>query len=231
MNLLRNKFKKDKGNTSLNKSKKIIQEEEEYKGYHAVDSKVQIVPFTQQMSCSEFLDLRKIAQKRIQEEMLAKIKPFCTLSPDFIILVLDSHTANMVSNLQIDLNEMYKRKVFQVEDLNKTRKRYPMTDVIYFIMPDVESIDKVIADFPKEDEIPYDQYGQVHLAFTGHCPESFMEKIVLSKKLCQRVGSFVEVNVDFNVLEDNIFLAPQVTNAMSNLEFHLLTEGSSSPQK
>ena len=38
----------------------------------------------------------------------------------------------------------------------KSRKRYPMTDVIYFIQPDEESIEKLIEDFPKDDDLPYD---------------------------------------------------------------------------
>jgi hypothetical protein len=31
-----------------------------------------------------------------------------------------------------------------------------MTDVIYFIQPDEESIEKLIEDFPKDDDLPYD---------------------------------------------------------------------------
>ena len=213
MNWLRNKDEKKKGQGG----KKGSLNDQEYEAYVAPGEGLQLemIPFSQQMSCSEFLDIRKLALKRIQEEMLAKLLPYCTLSPDFVILVLDSYTANMLGNLQIDFSEFYKRKVFQIEDLNKQRKRYPMTDVIYFIQPDHETIAKVIHDFPEEDEIPYDQYGQVHFAFTGHCPESFIESLAKAEKLSKRVASFIEVNTDFCVMSDNVFLAPQVTNVIS----------------
>ena len=73
-----------------------------------------------------------------------------------MILVLDHYTAHLLINYKIDMCELFKRNVLQVEDLVKKRKRYPMTDVIYFIQPDEESIEKLIEDFPKEDELPYD---------------------------------------------------------------------------
>ena len=52
--------------------------------------------------------------------------------------------------------ELYFMASENPKDLVKKRKRYPMTDVIYFIQPDEESIEKLIEDFPKDDELPYD---------------------------------------------------------------------------
>lgn len=40
-------------------------------------------------SSSELLKLRQVAQDRIIDEMIAEVKKSCTLSPDYIILVLD----------------------------------------------------------------------------------------------------------------------------------------------
>ena len=65
--------------------------------------------------------------------MIAKVKQNCTLSPEYIVLVLDSYTAQLFSSLSINFYDLYRHNVFQVEDLAKQRKRYPMTDVIYFI--------------------------------------------------------------------------------------------------
>ena len=60
---------------------------------------------------------------------------------------------------------MIDHKFMQIEDLNLQRKRYPMTDVLYFIQPSAHSVAKVLADFRQDDKLDYDQYGAVHFAF------------------------------------------------------------------
>lgn len=107
--------------------------------------------------------------------------------------------------------ELYRQKVYQVEDLAKKRKRYPMTDVIYFIEPSLDSINALLADFPAQDKFDYDQYGQVHIVFTSTCPDSELEKIAQNVKLAQKVMSFVEANIDFQIYMDNIFLVSPIS--------------------
>jgi hypothetical protein len=58
-----------------------------------------------------------------------------------------------------------------MEKLDKGRKRYKQTDVIYFISPCKESIEKVCADF--KDETDY-KYGSVHLCFSSHVSDELM---------------------------------------------------------
>ena len=88
----------------------------------------------------------------------------------------------------------------------KTRKRYPMSDAIYFIEPTHKSVAKIIADFPENDDFDYDQYGQTHIAFTSNCPDNLMEDISMSEKLVKRTMSFYEANIDFHVYTDNVFV-------------------------
>ena len=107
-------------------------------------------------SSSELFSLRHAAQDRIIHQMIAKVKDNCTLSPSYTILILDSFTAKLFSKLQINFYELYKYGIYQVEDLGKQRKRYPMSDAIYFIEPSRKSIDRIIGDFPEYDNIPYD---------------------------------------------------------------------------
>ena len=100
-------------------------------------------------SSSDLLSLRQVAQDRIINEMLAKVKANCTLSPEYTILVLDSFTARLFSKLNINFYELYRNNIYQVEDLAKNRKRYPMSDAIYFIEPTRSSIARIISDFPE----------------------------------------------------------------------------------
>ena len=88
--------------------------------------------------------------------MIAKVKRNCTLSPNYVVLVLDSYTAKLFASLGINFYDLYRHSVFQVEDLAKVRKRYPMTDAIYFLHPSHESVKIMIQDFPAEDKFDYD---------------------------------------------------------------------------
>lgn len=46
----------------------------------------------------------------------------------------------------------------------------------------------------------------VHLAFCGACPNNLMNELLKSKKLCNKIASFVEINMDFECIVDNTFL-------------------------
>ena len=63
-----------------------------------------------------------------------------------------------------------------------------------------------MADFKDDDPIEYDQYGMVHLAFCGACPDSLMKELCKSTKLVNKVLSFIEINMDFSLIVDNAFL-------------------------
>jgi hypothetical protein len=57
-----------------------------------------------------------------------------------MILVLDCHTAHQFVQFDVHFFEMFKHKVFQVEDLTRARKRYPQSDVIYYVAPCLDSV-------------------------------------------------------------------------------------------
>ena len=58
------------------------------------------------------LSLRQAAQDRIINEMIAKVKENCTLSPDYTILVLDSLTAKLFTKLNISFYELYRFGIY-----------------------------------------------------------------------------------------------------------------------
>ena len=46
----------------------------------------------------------------------------------------------------------------------------------------------------------------MHVAFSGACPAPLISELFKSKKLCSKVVSFFEVNLDFTLCVDNAFL-------------------------
>jgi hypothetical protein len=78
--------------------------------------------------------MRDYTRGRISEA-LAYIQKRAALSPDYLILVVDHHCANLINDLGLRQYDLITHNYFQVEDLNLGRKRYPMTDVVYMIEP------------------------------------------------------------------------------------------------
>jgi syntaxin-binding protein 1 len=86
-------------------------------------------------------------------------------------MVLDDYSTKMISNFCTMFDLMEAGNIYQTEKLTKVRKRYPMSDAIYFVQPTQGSINKIIEDFPEEDKLDYDQYGSVHLCFLTPVPD------------------------------------------------------------
>lgn len=104
--------------------------------------------------------LKQAGKTRILYQMFTQIKKKkAKMSPDYIVLVVDSHTAHLVASYCQLFELINYASIYQIEKIDKTRKRYPQSDVIYFLDPhNAESIDRLVADFPPDDqdEIPYD---------------------------------------------------------------------------
>ena len=98
--------------------------------------------------------------------------------------------------------DLFLFKIYQIEKLNKKRKRYEKTDAIYFISPSRESIQHLIDDFSNPERI---QYGAVHLCFAGHISDEQIELIQKCKNLTSRLQTCKEINMHFYMFEDNIF--------------------------
>ena len=71
------------------------------------------------------------------------------MSPDYLIMVLDHHTAKLLSVHQIEFFDLFKQNVYHLEDLNKQRKYYPASDVIYFVAPTEQAVRMICEDFPE----------------------------------------------------------------------------------
>ena len=135
--------------------------------------------------------------------MFQHCKERAALSKKYLILVCDKKCARLLNQLCITPIQLIRNHVYQIEDLTKLRKRYPLSDAIYFIAP--ESIDLVLKDFPAKDDIQYDQYGAVHLCFSSRVSDSDLHRLCKQEKLAERIVSLLDVNCNFSVIEDNIF--------------------------
>jgi hypothetical protein len=107
------------------------------------------------VSSNELLKLRDYTRTRLSE-MFTYVRKRAILSPDYIILVVDKASAQLLNSLGSRQFDLITNKIYQVEDLNLGRKRYPMSDVLYLIEPAKRSVQKIIDDFPEQDKLDYD---------------------------------------------------------------------------
>jgi hypothetical protein len=94
-----------------------------------------------------------------------KVLPNCKESPNYVIMVLDDVSAKMISEFCTTFDLMEAGNIYQLEKLDKSRKRYPMSDVIYLVHPSKTNIDTIVEDFKDSQQFDYDHYGSVHLCF------------------------------------------------------------------
>lgn len=134
--------------------------------------------------------------------MVDNVRKHSRFLGDYFILVVDNDALKVFSSCCQLFELVSISRIYHIEKLEKVRKRYKKTDVIYFITPTKKSIDMVLADFP--DEIQY-KYGAVHFCFTSHVSDDLMKPVAQNKSLAPRVASFNEINLDFFMFNDNVF--------------------------
>jgi syntaxin-binding protein 1 len=94
------------------------------------------------------------------------------------------------------------KNVFHLENLELVRKDFPNTPAVYFISPTRSSVERVIKDF-KDAKMPH--YASIHLFFSSKLQTNLMELLSAEKAIVERVKSFIELNVDLSLYEDNIY--------------------------
>mmetsp|Transcript_22920 Transcript_22920/g.22224 ORF Transcript_22920/g.22224 Transcript_22920/m.22224 type:complete len:106 (-) Transcript_22920:672-989(-) len=75
----------------------------------------------------------------------------------------------------------------------------------------------MMRDFPVEDEIDYDQYGAIHVCFSGSISENLMPVMVREPLFVSKVKTMIEVNIDFDVWMGNLFKVQSESNKMQEL--------------
>ena len=93
----------------------------------------------EQQGQGEKTTLRSYAKWRILNDMLDLCKRRTRYDRDYFILVMDASALKVFSSC-CKMFEVYKAGIYQIERLEKKRKKYPYTDAIYLISPTRHSI-------------------------------------------------------------------------------------------
>lgn len=131
---------------------------------------------------------------RIIEDMINSVD-----NSSFTILVLDNYTTQILS-YYITMSELLNSGIFSVESLELKRQSFPNFNVIYFVKPTKESIDKIVNDF-KDEKNP--MYNEIHLFFPYRITYTVLN-ILVSNTLSFRIKTIKELNLSF-FCNENIF--------------------------
>lgn len=140
--------------------------------------------------------IRKVTQRRLLDEINA-IKLHGVSGSVMIVDKLGRRVLSAVCRL----SEVLDAGITSFEPIEDDRASYPDFGAIYFIAPSVASINAMLDDF-KDPRNP--KYGQAHVLLTSHLPDALMAKIKASPIL-NRVGTLMEVNVEFIAMEAHVF--------------------------
>jgi len=114
------------------------------------------------------------------------------------ILVLDKLSVRIMSSC-CKMKDVIDEGITLVEDLGKSRQPMPTFEVIYFVTPSKDSIERVIADFNVDRKYKY-----VHIYFTDNCPENLFKQLGQSK-VTKYIKTLKEVNIAFLPYESQVF--------------------------
>lgn len=117
------------------------------------------------------------------------------------LLITDEKCLKIISSC-LKMVELMETGVTAVEKLELKRKPFPGMHAIYFISPELKSLDLLLSDFSNNEK---PQYGSVHLFSIRRISQQFMSSISSNKSLLNRIKTFKEVYMDFLSLEDCLF--------------------------
>ena len=78
------------------------------------------------------------------------------------ILIVDRITMRIISSV-CKMHEIAYEGILLVEDIQKSRERFPFRDAIYLLSPSEESVDRLIQDFQDPSK---PAYRDIHVFFT-----------------------------------------------------------------
>lgn len=140
---------------------------------------------------------------RILKDLIGKAKASKAVgsSSCSFIFVVDDHALRVISSCMKLLNLM-EEGIINTEKLELRRKGFPKLHAIYFVAPTEENFRRIAKDFEEEAK---PMYGVVHIFSTNAVDKSLMGILSNTKPLIQRLGTFVEMNLDLVCNEEKTF--------------------------
>jgi syntaxin-binding protein 1 len=138
--------------------------------------------------------LKEVSKERLMRDMIHAVQP----KSGWKVLIVDKITLRVISSCA-RMYDIMEQGVTLVESIEKPRQPLPNVEAIYFLSPSPASVDALVRDYAKKP-----QYGDVHLFFSTHLPQTLFDKIKVGN-VCDRIRTFKELNLEFLAAEAGVF--------------------------
>lgn len=133
--------------------------------------------------------LRQLCKKTV-EDMFDKA--VSKAQGNYFCMVVDKTTVRILSSVVL-LTDLVHLGATVVEIIGKVRQPLPL-DVLYFLMPTAENVERLLEDFPEGRP---GLYAGIHIFFAYELPKQLFEKICRQKHVAKRVRNFVDLHMEF----------------------------------
>ncbi|KAF9166128.1 vacuolar sorting protein VPS33/slp1 [Actinomortierella ambigua] len=139
--------------------------------------------------------VRTVLQTRILDSIDAVQPP-----ERYKIVVLDGKTERIVQSACKELDIM-DRNVTLLENMEKPRQAYPSLEAVYILTPCIDSINRLIDDYPAQGQ---PKYKAAHVLFSGPLGDRLFGKLRQSG-ISNYIQTLKELYIDFMAIESRVF--------------------------
>lgn len=147
------------------------------------------------------MSLRRTCRELVLQVVLRKAMKSGGDGLDRFQLVVDAATLRVINSF-LRMGDLHAEGVTSVELIEESREPLPGLDAMYFLKPLPELVESVLADFKTAAAL---QHRQVHFCFTKPVEQSLLSRLTEAPHLAPRVRSFVEVPLNFVLVQDRGF--------------------------
>ncbi|KAG0227954.1 vacuolar sorting protein VPS33/slp1 [Actinomortierella wolfii] len=116
------------------------------------------------------------------------------------IVVLDGKTERIVQSACKEMDIM-DRNVTLLENMEKPRQAYPSLEAVYLLTPCIESVNRLIDDFPAQGQ---PKYKAAHVLFSGSLGDHLFSRLRQSG-ISNYIQTLKELYIDFVAVESRVF--------------------------
>ncbi|KAF9978635.1 vacuolar sorting protein VPS33/slp1 [Actinomortierella ambigua] len=139
--------------------------------------------------------VRTALQTRILESIDAVQPP-----ERYKIVVLDGKTERIVQSACKELDIM-ERNVTLLENMEKPRQAYPSLEAVYILTPCMDSLNRLIDDYPAQGQ---PKYKAAHVLFSGPLGDRLFSRLRQSG-VSSYIQTLKELYIDFMAIESRVF--------------------------
>ncbi|KAH6558406.1 hypothetical protein KP509_1Z065700 [Ceratopteris richardii] len=149
-------------------------------------------------SSGSYKSFRQATRERLLYEMLRMVRG--KDATEWKVLIMDEVTVKIVS-YSCKMADITDEGISLVEDLNKRRQPLPALEAVYFIHPQMESVQKLRMDLSGKSPM----YKRGHVFFSSPLARELLQVIKSDSHVISRIANLREMNLEYLTIDSQAF--------------------------